>query len=105
MTLSVSSSHIILVNITKNRVLAYRQLDQSHYGDFIYNWSTNFRTLTILRKVQGQAKVVAESTRVLTLREALDDLASGFELKKAVKMVNKYEALQRDLEPISYLLN
>lgn len=42
---------------------------------------------------------------MLTLREALDDLASGFELKKAVKMVNKYAALQRDLEPISFLLN
>ena len=47
----------------------------------------------------------AETYKASNLLEALNDLASDFELKKAIKMVIKYASLQREINPINFLLN
>lgn len=86
--LSVSSTHLVLVNIPKNKVLTYVTLEEK--AEF-HCWDKSGRSLTLL--VKGEAGVIADTYRVQTLLESLQHLANTFELKKAVKMVNKYAAL------------
>lgn len=104
--LSISASHIVLVNIAKNRVLTYFTLmEESGGGGVIYHyWNSKSRTLMLLVR-ENDSTVTAQVYRVQTLRESLDDHAATFELKKAVKMVTKYAALHQGIGPIEFLLN
>ena len=72
---------------------------------FLHYWNSEERILTLLLKGKNGSGVRAETYKASNLHEALNDLASDFELKKAIKMVIKYASLQRDIDPINFLLN
>ena len=103
MVLSVSTGHLVLLDIIKSKILSYEQLGGT--DGFLHYWNNEERLLTLLLKSEDGSGVRAETYKASNLHEALNDLASAFELKKAIKMVIKYASLQREIDPISFLLN
>lgn len=101
LVLSVSTTHLILLNHAKNKILSYEQLlPQAQEStapqnpeplEMLHHWNARERELTILRKVG--LHVVSHTYKAMNLKESLDALAAEFELKAAVKMVVRYRAL------------
>ena len=99
----MSSGHLVLLDIIKSKILSYEQLGGT--DGFLHYWNSEDRLLTLLLKSDNASGVRAETYKASNLIEALNDLASAFEIKKAIKMVIKYASLQRDIDPINFLLN
>ena len=88
--LSVSNSHLILLNHGQNRILSYELLLQGSGSNaekpwrLLHDWNAEERTLTLLRRRaadDGQVAVIGETYKAMNLSESLDAHARAFSLK------------------------
>ena len=88
--LSVSNSHLILLNHGQNRILSYELLLEGSGGNaeqpwrLLHDWNAEERTLTLLRRRaadDGQVAVIGETYKAMNLSESLDAHARAFSLK------------------------
>ena len=97
--LSISDSHIVLINLRLVKVLSYENVTDAK----LFNYEPKSRHLTLL--ATGGGGITVKRFHVMTLLESVLDLGYAFKLKNAVKLVLKHRSLQQSIEQLQPLLN